>query len=483
MTAETLKRVFDPFFTTDLQHGMGLGMHIVYNLVTQRFGGEIACDSEPGAGAHFHIEVPLMTSLGYRNRLFLPVRARSRTLPDTAARSGSRLPPWKVLVVDDEPDIHAVLRLAMQDMVVEGHPLQLFDANSAEEAKAMLAAHADIALVLLDVVMETEQAGLELVRHVRQEMGNRMVRIVLVTGQPGYAPQREVVANYEIDGYRLKSELTADRIFVSVYAGLRAYRTLQDQALQRVQLDAAEEDLRQEQLLKVAIVESSDDAIIGVALDGIITSWNHAAEKILGYPTGEMVGKSIQVIIPGDRREEEDGLFGAIRSGVGTSRFETERLCKDGRVIPVSLTTSPICDRDGQIIGASTIIRDITERKKAKAELEQYRHHLEELVDRRTTELSIATPKPPTVAKSVPGQHEPRDPHADERHHRPDPPAAAPAATTPEQADRLDKIDSAAKHLLAIINDILDSPRSRPASCVLEQPTSRWARCSTRCAR
>ena len=59
MAPETRKRVFDPFFTTDLQHGMGLGMHIVYNLVTQRFGGEIACDSEPGAGAHFHIEVPL----------------------------------------------------------------------------------------------------------------------------------------------------------------------------------------------------------------------------------------------------------------------------------------------------------------------------------------------------------------------------------------------------------------------------------------
>ena len=58
MTADTRKRVFDPFFTTDLQQGMGLGMHIVYNLVTQRFGGEIACDSEPGAGAHFHIEVP-----------------------------------------------------------------------------------------------------------------------------------------------------------------------------------------------------------------------------------------------------------------------------------------------------------------------------------------------------------------------------------------------------------------------------------------
>ncbi len=378
--------------------------------------------------------------------------------------------PWKVLVVDDEPDIHAVLRLAMQDMVVEGHPLQLFDANSAEEAKAMLAAHADIALVLLDVVMETEQAGLELVRHVRQEMGNRMVRIVLVTGQPGYAPQREVVANYEIDGYRLKSELTADRIFVSVYAGLRAYRTLQDQALQRVQLDAAEEDLRQEQLLKVAIVESSDDAIIGVALDGIITSWNHAAEKILGYPTGEMVGKSIQVIIPGDRREEEDGLFGAIRSGVGTSRFETERLCKDGRVIPVSLTTSPICDRDGQIIGASTIIRDITERKKAKAELEQYRHHLEELVDRRTTELSIAK-EAAEAANRAKSQflanmsHEIRTPmnavlglthllHA---------------GATPQQLERLDKINEAGQHLLSIINDILDLSKIEAGRLRLEQ--------------
>jgi PAS domain S-box-containing protein len=378
--------------------------------------------------------------------------------------------PWKVLVVDDEPDIHAVLRLAMQDMVVEGHPLQLFDANSAAEAKAMLAAHADIALVLLDVVMETEQAGLELVRHVRQEMGNHMVRIVLVTGQPGYAPQREVVANYEIDGYRLKSELTADRIFVSVYAGLRAYRALQDQAQQRIQLDAAEEDLRQEQLLKVAIVESSDDVIIGVALDGIITSWNHAAEKILGYAAGEMVGNSIDVIIPGDHREEGERLLGAIRNGVGTSRFETDRLCKDGQVIPVSLTMSPIHDRDGQIIGASIIMRDITERKKAKAELEQYRHHLEELVDRRTTELSSAK-EAAEYANRAKSQflanmsHEIRTPmnavlglthllHA---------------GATPQQAERLDKINEAGQHLLSIINDILDLSKIEAGRLRLEQ--------------
>ena len=390
--------------------------------------------------------------------------------PETSATDQALTSPWKVLVVDDEPDIHAVLRLAMQDMVVEGHPLQLFDAHSAEEAKAMLVAHEDIALVLLDVVMETEQAGLELVRYVRQEMGNRMVRIVLVTGQPGYAPQREVVASYEIDGYRLKSELTADRIFVSVYAGLRAYRSLQDQALQRVQLDAAEEDLRKEQLLKVAIVESSNDGIIGKTLDGTITSWNHAAEKILGYAPADMVGKSIFMIVPADRHEEEERLLAAIRTGVGTSHFETERVHKDGRMIPVSLTTSPIRDGEGRIIGASKIIRDITEGKKAKAELEQYRHHLEELVDSRTAELSVAK-EAAEAANRAKSQflanmsHEIRTPmnavlglthllHA---------------GATPQQAERLDKINEAGQHLLALINDILDLSKIEAGRLRLEQ--------------
>jgi two-component system sensor histidine kinase/response regulator len=162
-----------------------------------------------------------------------------------AVESSTKSEFWKVLVVDDEPDIHSVLRMALQDMNVEGHRLQLFDAGSVAEAKAVLLAHPDIALILLDVVMETELAGLDLVRYVRHEANNHMVRIVLVTGQPGYAPQREVVANYEIDGYRLKSELTADRIFVSVYAGLRAYKTLHDVAEQRALLEQYRDHLEQ----------------------------------------------------------------------------------------------------------------------------------------------------------------------------------------------------------------------------------------------
>ena len=386
------------------------------------------------------------------------------------AAAGSAAGSWKVLVVDDEDDIHAVLRLALQDMVVEGLPLQLLDAHSAAEARAILAAHPDIALVLLDVVMETEQAGLELVRHVRQELGNRMVRIVLVTGQPGYAPQREVVANFEIDGYRLKSELTADRIFVSVYAGLRAYKSLAEQAAQRVQLDAAQDGLRKEQMLKAAIVESSDDAIIGTTLDGIITSWNAAAERMLGFSAAETLGKSILALIPADRRDDEEKLIAAIGSGVAVRHFETERLRKDGSPIPVSLTVSPVRDRDGQIIGASKIVRDVTERKKAAAELDQYRHHLEHLVEERTSELTLArqAAEAANLAKSqfiANMSHEIRTPmnavlglthllHA---------------GATPQQTERLDKINQAGQHLLSIINDVLDLSKIEAGKLRLEE--------------
>ena len=133
---------------------------------------------------------------------------------------------WKVLLVDDEDDMHAVLHMALKDMEVEGFALELHDARSADEAKKVLAEHPDISLILLDVVMETEMAGLSLVTHVRQEICNRMVQIVLVTGQPGYAQEQEVRADYDINGYRLKSELTAYNIYTSVSLALRAYQTL-----------------------------------------------------------------------------------------------------------------------------------------------------------------------------------------------------------------------------------------------------------------
>jgi PAS domain S-box-containing protein len=120
-----------------------------------------------------------------------------------------------------------------------------------------------------------------------------------------------------------------------------------------------------------AIVESSDDAIISKDLTGIVQSWNRSAERIFGFSADEMIGQSIRTIIPADRQDEEDRVLEAVRSGRRVEHFETERRRKDGSLIPVSLTVSPIRSASGVIIGASKIARDITERRHAEARAEK----------------------------------------------------------------------------------------------------------------
>jgi len=117
-----------------------------------------------------------------------------------------------------------------------------------------------------------------------------------------------------------------------------------------------------------AIVESSEDAIVSKDLNGIITSWNLAAERMFGYTPAEMIGKSIRTIIPADHQDEEDDVLARIRRGESVKHFETSRRRKDGSLVPVSLTISPIHDSNGLIIGASKIARDITERRQGEAE-------------------------------------------------------------------------------------------------------------------
>ncbi len=119
---------------------------------------------------------------------------------------------------------------------------------------------------------------------------------------------------------------------------------------------------------EAAIVSSSDDAIIGKDLNGVVTSWNKGAEKIFGYSIGEMVGASIMALIPLERRHEESSILERIRRGESIEHFETVRLTKDGRALEVSVTVSPIKDASGKVVGASKIARDITERRRAEQE-------------------------------------------------------------------------------------------------------------------
>lgn len=133
---------------------------------------------------------------------------------------------WKVLIVDDEPEVHAVTRLALNDFSFQQKRLEFISAYSGEEAQKILATQPDIAVVLLDVVMETDDAGLKVASYIRETLHNHFVRIILRTGQPGQAPERQVIVNYDINDYKSKTELTAQKLFTVMMSSLRSYRDI-----------------------------------------------------------------------------------------------------------------------------------------------------------------------------------------------------------------------------------------------------------------
>ena len=132
----------------------------------------------------------------------------------------------KIAIIDDDEAVHEGTRFALQDYALNGTGLDILSAYSAAQARDLLRLHPDTAVVLLDVVMETDTAGLELVGFIREDLGNETVRIILRTGQPGQAPEREVVLRYDINDYKAKTELTADKLFTTLTAALRSHEQL-----------------------------------------------------------------------------------------------------------------------------------------------------------------------------------------------------------------------------------------------------------------
>lgn len=149
-------------------------------------------------------------------------------IDDTGTASeDSNARKWKIAVIDDDPAVHDGTRFALSDYSLNGQGLEILSAYSAAEGRKLMAEHRDVAAVLLDVIMETDVAGLELVEFIRNEIRNETVRIILRTGQPGQAPERRVIVQYDINDYKAKTELTADKLFTSLTAALRSYQQLE----------------------------------------------------------------------------------------------------------------------------------------------------------------------------------------------------------------------------------------------------------------
>jgi len=161
--------------------------------------------------------------------------------------------PWKILVVDDEEGIHGITRMIFRDYEFEQRPIELISAMSGKEARAQLQQHPDIVLVLLDVVMETENEGLQLVDYIRNDLVNKDVRIILRTGHPGYAPEAQVIIQYDINDYLSKAELSASRLLTSVVVALRSWRDIR-QAHEAV-APLQEEESQQVELMQALAVQ------------------------------------------------------------------------------------------------------------------------------------------------------------------------------------------------------------------------------------
>ncbi len=205
--------------------------------------------------------------------------------------------PWRLLVVDDDPEVHSVTRYALRKVRFRDRGLELLYAFSAAEARDVLAREADIALVLLDVVMETDDAGLRLVHAIRDELGNNAVRIILRTGQPGQAPEERVIVDYDVNDYKAKTELTAQKLYTTVIAALRAYDDIMAieanrRALRR--MIALDDRLRPDMGLEAyaqTMLEQTG-SILGTQVDGLVCAVVPDADGSLDAPRYRLLAAS-----------------------------------------------------------------------------------------------------------------------------------------------------------------------------------------------
>ena len=170
------------------------------------------------------------------------------------------LQKWKILIADDESDIHFITKTVLKDFTYKGKGLEFLSAYSGEETISILQTNKDIVLVLLDVIMETDDAGLVVAKNIRDELHNKDIQIVLRTGQPSDAPKATIVKDYEINDYKEKTELTADKLLTTLTTAIRSYENIK--ALQQSKDEIVNLNYELSELL-----ESFDDNIIASKTD------------------------------------------------------------------------------------------------------------------------------------------------------------------------------------------------------------------------
>lgn len=204
---------------------------------------------------------------------------------------------WSVLIVDDDVEVHSVTRLALHDFKFEGKNLNLISAYSAKEAKEILNNKNDFAFILLDIVMETPTAGLDLVNYIRNELQNEIVRIIIRTGQPGFGPEEDLINDYDINDYKEKTELTSTKLFTTTRTALSQYKQLselknkQDEIYYSLITDSLTNLYSRDKLYK-DLKEIENPSLILVDIDSFST-----VNNAYGYSIGNKILKELASLL------------------------------------------------------------------------------------------------------------------------------------------------------------------------------------------
>jgi diguanylate cyclase (GGDEF)-like protein len=231
---------------------------------------------------------------------------------------------WRVMIVDDDADVHSTTTFALGSLTVHGRRLEFLHAYSAAQARELLERHADIAVVLLDVVMEEADAGLHLVHHIRNTLGLHDLRIILRTGQPGYAPEMDAIRGYDINDYRTKSELTRTKLYTSVASAVRAYEQIR--ALEASRRGLAEVVRANAELTALHSLGEMAHGIlreaarlIGQPASGLVCSCR-GGERAMGWEVLAATGSAAGLAPSGVLAAAGDGAAAAIRRTLAEQR-------------------------------------------------------------------------------------------------------------------------------------------------------------------
>ncbi|HEY2986443.1 MAG TPA: response regulator [Candidatus Binatia bacterium] len=279
-------------------------------------------------------------------------------------------PIANILIVDDD-----LKTLAAMEALLSAPGRTIVLAKSGREALRQLLRQ-DFALILLDVRMP-DMDGFETAQMIRQNERFRYIPIIFLSA----------VDTLDKDVIKGVASGAVDYLFKPVVPDVLKTKVAVFVDLFRMNERMKQQAVKEAQALLAAVVESSQDAIISKNLDGVILSWNAGAERLFGYKAEEAIGRHVSFIIPPERHHEEQRILERLRRDERVGSFETVRVSKDGRAIDVSLTISPVLDAAGRIIGASSVARDITQKKKMEEELRQLNTELEKRVESRTAEL------------------------------------------------------------------------------------------------